>query len=219
MTVPLPEWRVEPGLLPYPHALAQMETRAVAIRAATAPELVWLVQHPPLFTSGTSADPSELINPAGFPVFDAGRGGRFTYHGPGQRVGYLMLDLEARGRDIRHFVASLEAWLIAALARLDVAARREPGRIGLWVGSGASEAKIAAIGVRVKRWVTLHGFSINVAPDLSHFDGIIPCGIREFGVTSLAALGNPADFGRLDDALKAEFPAFLDYLSIYRKGA
>ena len=208
-----PEWRVEPGLLSYPAALATMDARAVAIRAGTAPELAWLVEYPPLFTSGTSADPAELMNPAGFPVFDAGRGGRFTYHGPGQRVGYLMLDLDSRGRDVRHFVHTLEGWLIASLARLGVAARREPGRIGLWVGNGPDEAKIAAIGVRVKRWVTLHGFSINVAPDLSHFGGIVPCGIRDHGVTSLAVLGNKASMADLDASLRAEFAQFLTILS------
>ena len=208
-----PEWRVEPGLTDYAHALATMDARAAAIRAGTAPELAWLVEHPPLFTSGTSADPAELTNPAGFPVHHAGRGGRFTYHGPGQRVGYLMLDLDARGRDIRHFVQSLEAWLIAALARLGVAARREPGRIGLWVGQGVDEAKIAAIGVRVKRWVTLHGFSVNVAPNLDHFGGIIPCGISDFGVTSLEKLGNTASMADLDASLKAEFANFLANLS------
>ncbi len=213
VALPSPEWRVEPGLLAYPQALSTMERRAADIRAGTAPELVWLVEHPPLFTSGTSAAPAELSNPAGFPVFDAGRGGRYTYHGPGQRVGYLMLDLDARGRDIRHFVHSLEGWLIAALARLGVSARREPGRIGLWVGHSASEAKIAAIGVRVKRWVTLHGFSVNVAPDLAHFGGIIPCGIRDYGVTSLAKLAAPAQIDALDAALQAEFADFLTILS------
>ena len=208
----LPEWRVSEGLVPYPLAFAEMEARAAAIREGTARELVWLLEHPPLFTSGTSADPAELMNPAGFPVYAAGRGGRFTYHGPGQRVGYLMLDLEARGRDIRHFVHSLEAWLIAALARLGAAARREPGRIGLWVGTGADEAKIAAIGIRVRRWVTLHGFSVNVSPDLAHFGGIIPCGIRDYGVTSLAALGLAAGMTPLDAALEVELPFFLNNL-------
>jgi len=219
MILPDPEWRIAEGLLPYPEALAAMEQRAATIRAGSAPELVWLVEHPPLFTAGTSAAPAELMNPAGLPVFKAGRGGRFTYHGPGQRVGYLMLDLDARGRDIRHFVHMLEGWLIAALARLGVAARREPGRIGLWVGSGADEAKIAAIGVRVKRWVTLHGFSVNVAPDLAHFGGIVPCGISDFGVTSLQALGKSATMATLDDALRAEFPQFLTDLSCQRKDA
>jgi lipoyl(octanoyl) transferase len=213
VALPSPEWRVEPGLLGYPQALSTMERRAADIRAGTARELVWLVEHPPMFTSGTSSAPAELTNPAGFPVFDAGRGGRYTYHGPGQRVGYLMLDLDARGRDIRHFVHSLEGWLIAALAHLGVSARREPGRIGLWVGHGENEAKIAAIGVRVKRWVSLHGFSVNVAPDLAHFGGIIPCGIRDYGVTSLAKLAAPAQMAALDAALEAEFANFLTILS------
>lgn len=213
MTLPLPEWRVTPGLTPYAEALQTMERRAAAIRAGEAGELVWLVEHPPLFTAGTSADPTELFNPAGFPVFVAGRGGRYTYHGPGQRVGYVMLDLDARGRDVRRFVHSLEAWMIAALGRLNVSARREPGRIGLWVGSGAAEAKIAAIGVRIRRWVTLHGFAINVAPDLAHFDGIVPCGIRDHGVTSLARLGANCSMNLLDDALRAELSYFLSMLT------
>ncbi|MCA1654542.1 MAG: lipoyl(octanoyl) transferase LipB [Sphingomicrobium sp.] len=209
----LPEWRVSAGLTPYPEALAEMERRAAAIRAGTARELIWLIEHPPLFTAGTSADPAELMNPQGFPVFEAGRGGRFTYHGPGQRVGYLMLDLDHRGRDIRRFVHSLEGWLIATLAHLDVAARREPGRIGLWVGAGPHEAKIAAIGVRVRRWVTLHGFSVNVSPNLGHFDGIVPCGLRDFGVTSLDALGKQARISALDSALEVELPMFLNSLN------
>ena len=207
------EWRVSDGLTPYRQALAEMEARAVAIRAGTAPELAWLVEHPPLFTAGTSADPSELFNPQGFDVVDAGRGGRYTYHGPGQRVGYVMLDLEARGRDIRRFVYCLEGWMIDALADLGVPARREPGRIGIWTGSGAHEAKIGAIGVRVKRWVTLHGFSINVAPDLTHFSGIVPCGIDQFGVTSLDALGRSSQMADLDFALSSTFPAFLGNLT------
>jgi lipoyl(octanoyl) transferase len=203
------EWRASGGLTPYADALAAMEQRAAAIRAGEARELVWLVEHPPLFTAGTSAAAEELINPMAFPVHAAGRGGRYTYHGPGQRVGYLMLDLERRGRDIRCFVHALEGWLIAALARLGVEARREPGRIGLWVGSGRAEAKIAAIGIRVKRWVTLHGFSVNVAPDLAHFAGIVPCGIREYGVTSLETLGLTAGMTELDAALQADFRGFL----------
>lgn len=207
------EWRASDGLVPYPEALAEMEARAAEVRSAAARELVWLLQHPPLFTAGTSADPAELFNPAGFPVFDAGRGGRYTYHGPGQRVGYLVLDLEKRGRDIRRFVHALEGWMIAALGEVGVEARRECGRIGIWTGQGPSEAKIGAIGVRVKRWVTLHGFSINVAPDLSHFGGIVPCGIAEYGVTSLAALGADASIERVDAALKAEFTRFLSDLS------
>ena len=211
------EWRVSDGLTPYDVALAAMEERAAAVRGGTAPELVWLLEHPPLFTAGTSADASELFNPMHFPVFEAGRGGRYTYHGPGQRVGYLILDLERRGRDIRNFVHSLEGWVIDALAPLGVEARREPGRIGIWTGTGAAEAKIGAIGIRVKRWVTLHGFSINVAPDLTHFSGIVPCGIDEYGVTSLAALGKSAQMAGLDSALIATFPGFLRNLRACNK--
>ena len=209
---PLPEWQVAEGFVAYPDALATMEARAAAIRAGTARELIWLVEHPPLFTAGTSADPAELMNPAGFPVYDAGRGGRYTYHGPGQRVGYVLLDLEKRGRDVRCFVHALEGWMIAALARLGVAARREPERVGLWVGQGADEAKIAAIGVRIRRWVTFHGFSVNVSPDLSHFNGIVPCGIRDYGVTSIAALGLDTTMVHLDGALEAELTGFLNAL-------
>ena len=207
------EWRVSDGLVTYPEALAEMEARAAGVRAGTANELVWLLEHPPLFTAGTSADPAELFNPMGFPVFEAGRGGRYTYHGPGQRVGYLVLDLEKRGRDIRCFVHALEGWMIAALGQLGVEARREPGRIGIWTGHGPAEAKIGAIGVRVRRWVTMHGFSINVAPDLAHFGGIVPCGIAEYGVTSLERMGLAASMKLLDQALKDSFPAFLNDLS------
>ena len=208
------EWKVSDGLTPYPEALAFMEARAAAIRAGEAAECVWLLEHPPLFTAGTSAHPAELFNPLDFPVFEAGRGGRYTYHGPGQRVGYLMLDLDRRGRDIRRFVSAMEGWMIAALAELGVNARREPGRIGIWTGEGPAEAKIGAIGVRVKRWVTLHGFSINVAPDLRHFGGIVPCGISDFGVTSLHALGIKAGTGELDAALRRKFSDFLDELMV-----
>ena len=211
------EWRVSDGLTPYAEALAEMEARAAAVRDGSAAELVWLLEHPPLFTAGTSADPAELSNPAGFPVFEAGRGGRYTYHGPGQRVGYLVLDLDKRGRDIRHFVQELEGWMIATLARLDVEARREPGRIGIWTGHGPDEAKIGAIGVRVRRWVTMHGFSINVAPDLSHFGGIVPCGIADFGVTSLAKLGKSASMSLVDGALQDEFRSFIKVLSGIRQ--
>ena len=166
-----------------------------------------------MFTAGTSADSAELSNPLGFPVYDAGRGGRYTYHGPGQRVVYVMLDLEKRGKDIRCFVHALEGWMIAALAEFGLEAHRASERIGIWVGEGANEAKIGAIGVRVKRWVTLHGFAINIAPDLSHFGGIVPCGIEEFGVTSLAALGNPVPLTRVDDALNRCFLSFLKILA------
>lgn len=207
------EWRVTPGPTPYPDALAEMEQRQAAILDGEAPELVWLLEHPPLYTAGTSADPAELFNPEGFPVYEAGRGGRYTYHGPGQRVGYVLLDLNRRGKDVRHFVHSLEGWLIGTLARIGVEARRAPGRIGIWVDMAGTEAKVGAIGVRVRRWVTMHGFSINADPELSHFSGIVPCGIAEFPVTSLRALGVSDSQNRFDAALKTGFPAFLSGLS------
>ena len=203
------EWRVSDEPVPYAEALSFMEARAAAIREGSAGECVWLLEHPALFTAGTSADPAELTNPLDFPVYEAGRGGRYTYHGPGQRVGYVMLDLEKRGKDIRCFVHSLEGWMIDTLADLGVAAHRADGRIGIWVGEGANEAKIGALGVRVKQWVTLHGFALNVAPDLSHFAGIVPCGIAEFGVTSLAELGKQMPLAMVDAALKRSFPPFL----------
>ena len=206
------EWRVSNDPVPYEEALTFMESRAVAIRDGTARELVWLLEHPPLFTAGTSADPAELFNPLSLPVFEAGRGGRYTYHGPGQRIGYVILDLEKRGKDIRCFVHQLEGWMIDTLAEIGVAAHRAPGRIGIWVGDGTNEAKIGALGVRVKRWVTLHGFAINVTPDLSHFKGIVPCGISEFGVTSLAELGKQTGFEGVDCALKRSFRQFLNGL-------
>lgn len=202
------EWRVSPGLTPYADSLAAMEARAVAVGAGSAAELVWLLEHPPVYTAGTSAVPEELIDPR-FPVFDTGRGGRYTYHGPGQRVGYLVLDLNKRGRDVRCFVHALENWLIATLGDLGIAARAEPGRIGIWTGQGAAEAKIGAIGVRVKRWVTLHGFAVNLDPDLTHFGGIVPCGLPDFAVTSAAALGAPVSPARFDAALAARLPDFL----------
>ncbi|HVU30388.1 MAG TPA: lipoyl(octanoyl) transferase LipB [Sphingomicrobium sp.] len=206
------EWRVSDAPIPYEEALLFMEERARAIRSGSQKECVWLLEHPPLFTAGTSADPAELFNPQDFPVYEAGRGGRYTYHGPGQRVGYLMLDLERRGKDIRRFVHSLEGWMIEALGELGVEAHRAPGRIGIWVGEGPKEAKIGALGVRVKRWVTLHGFAINVAPDLSHFSGIVPCGIADFGVTSLAEQGKQISLERVDSALKRSFLSFLKSL-------
>ena len=206
------EWRVSVSPMPYDEALAFMERRAMEIREGTAPECIWLLEHPPLFTAGTSADSAELFNPMGFPVYEAGRGGRYTYHGPGQRVGYVMLDLEKRGKDIRRFVHSLERWMIDALAEVGVSAHRADGRIGIWVGEGPSEAKIGALGVRVKRWVTLHGFAINVAPDLTHFTGVVPCGIAEFGVTSIAALGKQIPLTSIDCALKRSFRQFLNSL-------
>ena len=213
------EWRISDAPVPYEQALAFMNERAAAIREGGAKECIWLLEHPPLFTAGTSADPSELFNPMDFPVFEAGRGGRYTYHGPGQRVGYVMLDLEKRGKDIRCLVYQLEQWMIDTLSELGVDAHRAEGRIGIWVGEGANEAKIGALGVRVKRWVTLHGFALNVAPDLSHFGGIVPCGIAEFGVTSLAELGKQYGLERVDDALKRAFPHFLNGLARSCKSA
>lgn len=206
------EWRVSPGLTPYPDALAEMEARAAAIHRGEADECVWLLEHPPLYTAGTSADPSELLSAERFPVFTAGRGGRYTYHGPGQRIVYVMLDLAKRGRDVRCFVHSLEGWVIDSLAELGVDARRAKGRIGIWTDDGDSEAKIGAIGVRIRRWVSFHGFALNVAPDLSHFDGIVPCGIAEYPVTSLEKLGAPAEMSRVDAAIKGNFPGFLKTL-------
>nr|WP_157216781.1 lipoyl(octanoyl) transferase LipB [Sphingomonas formosensis] len=207
------EWTVAPGLTPYPEALESMETRAAAIRAGEAGERVWLIEHPPLYTRGTSADDGELLAPDRFPVFSTGRGGRYTYHGPGQRVGYVQLDLDKRGRDVRCYVHALEGWVIDALARIGVAARRAPGRIGIWVDHDGREAKIGAIGVRVRRWVTLHGFALNVAPDLGHFGGIVPCGIAEYPVTSLSRLGIDISMAEFDAELRAAFPAFLSGLS------
>jgi lipoyl(octanoyl) transferase len=204
-----PEWSTAAGLTPYADAVAFMQDRVAAIRAGTAPELVWLVEHPPLYTAGTSARVEELTDPGRFPTFRAGRGGQWTYHGPGQRVAYVMLDLlDSHGtvppRDIRCFVHGLEEWLIRALARFGVDGERRAGRVGIWMAHpDATEAKIAAIGVRVSRWVSWHGIALNVAPDLSHYGGIIPCGISEHGVTSLRALGIPATMAEADDALRA----------------
>ncbi len=203
------EWRVSPGLTPYPEALRTMTERAESIRADGAPELVWLLEHPPLYTAGTSADPAELFNPRGFPVYAAGRGGRYTYHGPGQRVGYVLIDLDRRGRDVRRFVHALEGWVIGALADLGVEARRAPGRIGIWVDKGGTEAKIGALGLRVRRWVTMHGFSVNLAPELSHFSGIVPCGIADFPVTSLDEMGIADVQPRFDLALRHRLGDFL----------
>lgn len=204
-----PEWRVSPGLTPYAEALDEMEARAAAIRSGEASELIWLLEHPPLYTAGTSADPAELFNPEGLPVFRAGRGGRYTYHGPGQRVVYVMLDLDRRGRDVRRFVHSLEGWMIATLAELGVEAWRAPGRIGIWVDHDGREAKVGAIGVRVRRWVTMHGFAINLDPKLSHFSGIVPCGIAEFPVTSLDEMGVSHVQARFDLALERGLEGFL----------
>lgn len=207
---PAPEWRVEPGLLSYDDALAGMDSRVTGIAAGGASERVWLVEHPPLYTAGTSAGDAELLD-ARFPVYRTGRGGQMTYHGPGQRVVYLMLDLKRRRQDVRAYVATLEEWIIRALAHFNVVGERRDDRVGVWVrrpdkGAGF-EDKIAAIGIRLKSWVSLHGIAINVEPDLSHFGGILPCGVREqrYGVTSLVDLGLPVTMDDLDAALKAEF--------------
>jgi lipoyl(octanoyl) transferase len=200
------EWRVSAGLVPYPKALAAMEDRVAAIRAGAAPELVWLLEHPPLYTAGTSARAEDLLAPRRLPVFDAGRGGQYTYHGPGQRVAYVMLDLLRRKPDLRRYIRQLEEWVIQVLARFNVQGERREGRIGIWVVKpGGHEAKIAAIGVRVRRWVTYHGVAINLEPDLEHFSGIVPCGISGFGVTSLADLGLTTTMLELDAALMATF--------------
>jgi lipoyl(octanoyl) transferase len=203
------DWRItDDRLVPYPEALDRMEARVAAIRAGTAPELVWLLEHPPLYTAGTSAQPQDLLEPDRFPVYRAGRGGQFTYHGPGQRVAYVMLDLKRRDPDVRAFVHDLEEWLIQALARFAVKGERRDGRVGIWVdrapygGLKGQEDKIAAIGVRVRRWVTYHGVALNVEPDLSHFAGIVPCGITGHGVTSLHKLGLLVTMEEVDAALK-----------------
>lgn len=203
------DWITAEGLVPYETALAAMDARVEDIRAGTAPDCVWLLEHPPLYTAGTSADDNELLEPGRFPVFRPGRGGRYTYHGPGQRVAYVMLDLERRGRDVRAFVAGLEDWLFASLARLGVESERRPGAVGVFVGG----AKIASIGVRVRRWVTLHGVSLNVAPDLAHFAGIVPCGLHGKEVTSLAALGAETNMTRVDAALKTSFAQIFGAMS------
>jgi lipoyl(octanoyl) transferase len=206
------EWRVSNSLVPYEEAVAAMEARAAAIAAHQEPELVWLLEHPPLYTAGTSAQAADVIE-ARFPVFETGRGGQTTYHGPGQRVAYVMLDLKRRGPDVRRFVASLEEWIIRTLAAFDVRGERREDRIGVWVrrpekGEGY-EDKIAAIGIRVKQWVTLHGMALNVDPDLSHFSGIVPCGVNKprYGVTSLAELGVPTSMPEVDMVLRREFEA------------
>jgi lipoyl(octanoyl) transferase len=206
------EWRVTDGLTAYPDALATMQARIEAIRAGRDSELVWMVEHPPLYTAGTSAKPSDLQDPGRFPTFDAGRGGQWTYHGPGQRTGYVMLDLtrqhgQVAARDVRSYVLGLEEWLIRTLDRFNVRGERRNGRVGIWVADRATgtEAKIAALGVRLTRWVSWHGVALNVEPNLEHFDGIVPCGIAEHGVTSLHALGILATMDEVDAALKASW--------------
>lgn len=203
------EWTHLPGLAPYTETLAAMEARVAQIAAGTAPEAIWLLEHPPLYTSGTSAKPADLIDPNRLPVFETGRGGQFTYHGPGQRVVYLMLDLKTRGGDVRALVRDLETWVIQSLAAFNIKGEAREGRVGIWVkrpdkGEGR-EDKIAAIGLRVSRWVTTHGISLNVEPDLAHYDGIVPCGITEHGVTSLTDLGLPVTMADADIELRSAF--------------
>jgi len=212
------EWRRETAPVPYREALATMEERNRAIAAGEADELFWLLEHPPVYTAGTSADPSELTDPR-FEVVEVGRGGRYTYHGPGQRIGYLMLDLTRRGRDVRCFVHAIEGWVIATLGDFGVEGRRAAGRVGIWTDDiDGREAKVGAIGVRVRRWVTMHGFSVNLDPDLSHFTGIVPCGIADHGVTSLARLGKDVSAELWDEALMARAPEFLAALPNGSKG-
>ena len=203
-----PEWRISNSPVPYPGALETMEDRVAAIREGAVGELIWLLEHPPLYTAGTSAKEADLLEPSRFPVYRAGRGGQYTYHGPGQRIVYTMLNLRERGPDVRCFVHNLEEWVIQTLASFNVKGERREGRVGIWVDRGGGrEDKIAAIGVRIRRWITFHGISINVEPDLSHFDGIVPCGIGEtgLGVTSLVDLGLPVTMTDLDVALQESF--------------
>lgn len=203
MTSPI-EWLISDELVPYEQALAVMEERVAAIRAGAVPQCVWLLEHPPLYTAGTSADPKDLLWTDRFPVHQTGRGGQFTYHGPGQRVAYVMLDLRIRGADVRCYVRDLEEWLIRTLSRFAVKAERRDGRVGIWVARGGGrEDKIAAIGVRVRHWVTFHGVALNVEPDLSHFQGIVPCGISQHGVTSLWDLGLTPSMAEVDSAMMA----------------
>lgn len=203
------EWRISSEKVNYPDALETMERRNAAVQSGEAKELIWLLEHPPLYTAGTSSDPAELLSQA-FPVYDTGRGGRHTYHGPGQRVGYVILDLKRRQADVRGFVHALEDWVIAALAEFGVEARAVDGRVGIWCDTpDGQEAKIGAIGIRIRKWVTMHGFSVNIDPDLSHFGGIIPCGISEYPVTSLAQLGIAATLEQFDQALQKTADGFL----------
>ena len=207
-TPPFPyvTWEVSDAPIDYRQAVARMESRVAAIYAGTAPEAVWLLEHPPLYTAGTSARPEDLLESEKFPVIRTGRGGQYTYHGPGQRVGYVMLDLRRRGADLRAFVSNLERWLIETLARFNLRGERRDGRVGVWIDRGhGREDKIAAVGVRVRRWVSYHGISLNVEPDLSHYDGIVPCGIREHGVTSLVDLGLPITMAEVDAELRSTF--------------
>ena len=200
------EWRISETAVDYREAIEEMERRVAAVRNSTAGELVWLLAHPPLYTAGTSARDEDLLDPRRLPVHRTGRGGRYTYHGPGQRIAYVMLDLHRRGQDVRCYVHQLEEWVIRALGRFDIRGERRDGRVGIWVARpGGREEKIAAIGVRVRRWVTYHGLALNVDPELDHYRGIVPCGIAEYGVTSLARLGVAATMAEVDTALRATF--------------
>jgi lipoyl(octanoyl) transferase len=213
----LVEWRHSATPVDYAEAVADMEQRAGDIRAGTTGERIWLLEHPPLYTAGTSATADELLDPR-FPVYRTGRGGRYTYHGPGQRVGYVQLDLEKRGRDVRRFVHALENWLIDALAEVNINARAIDGRIGIWVDTPAGESKIGAIGLRIRRWVTMHGFSLNISPNLADFSGIVPCGLSDYPVTSLAMLGSPAAMADIDLALHKSFARFVRRLGNCSEG-
>ena len=206
-------WEVADGLIPYETALARMDAEVAAISAGSN-ELIWLVEHPPIYTAGTSAKPADLVDGARFPVFETGRGGQYTYHGPGQRVAYVMLDLKKRGNDVRAFVAGLEDVIIASLAEFDISGERREDRVGVWVRRGEREDKIAALGIRVRKGVTFHGLSINLDPDLSHFDGIVPCGVSDHGVTSFADLGQNVNMAELDKALKASFDKIFGGLDV-----
>ena len=210
-TSSIPDWRIDDAPVDYVEAVAAMEKRVAEIRAGTAPELVWLLEHPPLYTAGTSARSADLLTGDRFPVHQTGRGGQYTYHGPGQRIAYVLLDLKRRRADVRAYVCDLEEWLIRTLARFDVRGERRPGRVGLWVDRGAGrEDKIAAIGVRVRRWVTFHGIALNVQPNLEHYAGIVPCGVRGHGVTSLHDLGHPVTMFAVDSALREAWSEIFD---------
>ncbi len=205
------EWKLSSGLVPYENSVHAMEERVAEIRAGTAAEQVWLLEHPPLYTAGTSARPDELLDAGRFPVHTTGRGGQYTYHGPGQRVAYVMLDLKPRGQDLRSYVCALEDWIIGTLERFNLSGARHTGRVGVWVKRDADhDDKIAALGVRVRRWVSYHGIAINLDPDLTHFDGIVPCGITQHGVTSLVGQGLPVNMAELDVALKQQFEETFD---------
>ena len=211
------EWKISDTPIPYETSINVMEQRIKGIREGNERELIWLIEHPPLYTAGTSADASDLISPDRFPVYDAGRGGQYTYHGPGQRIAYVMLDLKKRNSDVRAFVQDMEDWIVDVLAQYQIKGEKREGRVGVWVDRGHREDKIAAIGVRVRRWVSFHGISVNVDPDLSHYSGIVPCGISEHGVTSLVDLGIPVSMPEFDIELRSSFEKI--FLKSGAKGA